>query len=94
MMGPKREPSTPPHRRDPFDGDFSDKRRAQAVTSDGARKRAARAFSNRGQRIPPAYFRREVKEFDRLRAESEARRRARARTVKEAQATARAPPPS
>ena len=48
---------------------------AQAVTSDGARKRSALRYNSIGLRVPLAFFRREAKEIDALRAEREVRHR-------------------
>ena len=43
----------------------ADPARKAAAASDGARKRGARAWTNRGMRPPPAYERRELPKYDR-----------------------------
>ena len=43
----------------------ADPARKAVAASDGARKRGARAWTNRGMRPPPAYERRELPEYDR-----------------------------
>ena len=42
--------------------------RAKLVASDAGRKRGARAWTNLGREVPPAYARREVEEYDRAMA--------------------------